>query len=234
MSVRLQCVLLIAIASVSLAFGQGTAPCKVHDPELQGSYSGGCRNGWADGDGEAAGTAHYEGGFRAGRKQGRGVKQWPSGDRYEGEFVGDHRDGSGTYTWGRHTAWAGERYTGNYRNGRRHGFGVYEWPDGDRYAGDWNNDVIAGPPAEKAHARSRAHVEHASVVAIAGNRVCRRVTSGIATQTWVRGTVTAVKGDHIAVRNDGALDPLLSMPAGVQGLSSGVVWDAVGSWTACE
>ena len=205
----------------------------MHDTELQGSYSGGCKHGWAEGDGEAAGIAHYQGRFLAGRKHGRGIKQWPSGDRYEGEFIDDRREGSGSYTWGRQTPWAGEKYSGNFKNGHRHGLGTYEWPDGDRYAGDWNNDVMTGQPTAKGFARSRAFVEHASAVAIVGNRVCRRMTSGIATQAWVRGTVTAVKGDRIAVRVDGALNAR-TVPPVMHGASSGVVWEAVGSWTACE
>jgi hypothetical protein len=43
------------------------------------------------------------------------VKRWPNGDRYEGGFVDDQKEGRGTYVWGR-GAWRGERYEGEYAN----------------------------------------------------------------------------------------------------------------------
>ena len=51
--------------------------CRVLDPELQGSYKGGCNAGLAEGYGEARGSAEYRGGFSAGRKHGNGIKIWP-------------------------------------------------------------------------------------------------------------------------------------------------------------
>ena len=47
------------------------SPCKVQDPELQGTYRGTCANGAAEGTGEAWGIAYYRGEFKAGRKQDR-------------------------------------------------------------------------------------------------------------------------------------------------------------------
>src|SRR5688500_16617172 len=56
------------------------SPCRVLDPELQGSYRGPCVNGLAEGEGAASGAAEYRGSFRGGRKHGHGVKTWPNGD----------------------------------------------------------------------------------------------------------------------------------------------------------
>ena len=67
---------LIAILPIS-AFGQ----CRVLDPELQGSYTGGCANGLAEGEGMASGSAQYSGGFQQGKKHGKGAKTWANGDR---------------------------------------------------------------------------------------------------------------------------------------------------------
>src|SRR3989442_13667168 len=75
--------------------------CGVIDPELRGSYAGPCVNGLAEGQGTASGTAEYRGGVKAGRKNGKGAKTWPNGDRYEGEFVEDRKEGVGAYTGGR-------------------------------------------------------------------------------------------------------------------------------------
>jgi hypothetical protein len=222
----------IALAAVPPVLAQGEVRCKVHDPELQGGYAGGCKDGFAEGVGEATGLAHYKGEFKAGRKHGRGVKQWPSGNRYEGDFVTDTRDGKGSYTWGRGTQWAGERYTGDYRNDRRHGHGIYEWPDGERYTGPWENDAITGRPSARMYARSRAYMEHAAAVAIPGIKVCKSVTLGITTQDWIRGTVTEVTGQQITVRIDAAGNA--QHLASGQPLKAGdVIRDALLFWTPC-
>lgn len=222
----------IVLAYAAMACGQTVEKCNVHDPELQGSYAGGCKDGLAQGYGEAIGTAHYKGEFKAGRKHGRGLKTWPSGDRYDGDFANDSKDGNGAYTWGRSSAWVGEKYTGSYRNDRRHGLGVYEWPDGDRYTGLWENDFIVGQPTSRMYARSRAYVEHAAAVAKPGNKICKSVTIGIGTQEWVRGTVTEVSDDKIAVRIDdsGHFQHLIS---GIPINRGDVVWDALQFWIPC-
>src|SRR6185436_11644783 len=95
--------LLLALVSPVLAQN-----CKVLDPELQESYAGPCVDGLAEG---------------------KGIKSWPNGDRYEGEFAADHKDGFGTYQWGE-GPWKGERYEGSFAQDRRQGYGMYWWPGG--------------------------------------------------------------------------------------------------------
>jgi len=187
--------LLILVSTCVLA-----QPCRVLDPELQKTYAGPCADGLAEGEGYAAGAAEYRGGFRAGRKHGKGVKTWANGDRYEGEFVADARHGTGRYTWGR-GPWAGERYEGGYANDRRHGFGTYRWQTGDVYAGPWENDVATGPPTPMMQARARFEEEARRAVAKEGTRVCRELPVGIGAWEWVRGTVVGVS-EKIAVRID--------------------------------
>ena len=51
---------------VLLALPALAQECRVLDPELQGSYTGPCVNGLAEGRGAASGLATYEGEFRAG------------------------------------------------------------------------------------------------------------------------------------------------------------------------
>ena len=195
--------LLLAISTWCAA--QAGTPCKVVDPELQGSYTGGCVDGYAQGRGEARGTASYIGDFERGRKHGRGVKTWPAtGDRYEGEFVDDRKQGTGMYLWGARSAAAGERYTGGYLADMRHGDGVYEWPNGERYAGPWDNDRPTGAPTKGMIARARALAERAAAVATAGTHVCRDVQVGVAIRDTIRGTVVAREGDALRVRIDDA------------------------------
>lgn len=226
------CLIWTLLAYAAMVFSQTPEKCTVHDPELRGSYVGSCVDGLAHGYGEATGTAHYKGEFKAGRKYGKGVKTWPSGDRYDGEFINDSKDGAGAYTWGQGSVWAGEKYIGSYRHDRRHGLGVYEWPDGDRYTGPWQNDVISGQPTPKMYTRSRAYTEHAVAVATPGNKICRNMTVGIGTHDWVRGTVSGVRDGKIAVRIDdsGNFQHLI---AGMPIKKGEVVWDAVQFWIPC-
>jgi hypothetical protein len=219
------CLLLLALAAPA-ALAQ---TCKVLDPELQASYSGPCVNGFAEGEGIASGSAEYRGGFRAGRKHGKGVKTWASGDRYEGDFIEDRREGQGTYVWGR-GAWQGERYEGAYLADRRHGYGVYRWPTGDIYKGPWEGDRPVGPGTEPGtemmHARAKWAAEALAAVARKGQRVCREMPIGIGGRDWVRGEVVDIEGEHVGVRVD---DP----GAHAHYPKGEVVWDLARAWTPC-
>jgi hypothetical protein len=256
----------------------GQTACRVLDPELAGIYQGGCKDGLAEGYGEAKGQAEYRGDFHAGRKhgkgvktwtsrdryegefaedrkqgkgvktwpsgdryegefaedrkQGKGVKTWPSGDRYEGEFVEDRKQGTGRYNWGASGPSAGESYTGAYVDDLRHGYGVYEWPSGDRYAGPWANDAITGLPTPKMVARARAKAEALAAVAKPGVKVCRALLVGIAVRDWIRGEVTAVEADMIAVRIDdpGRQPHVIDNQPLVKGMT---VRSAAEEWTPC-
>ena len=201
------------------------AQCRVLDPELQSSYSGPCVNGLAEGRGVAAGSATYEGEFKAGRKHGRGVKTWPSGDRYEGEFAEDQKHGQGVYTWGR-GPWQGERYEGSYVADKREGFGVYRWPWGDAYRGLWKADAFIGPPTEMMHARGKFQLEAAAAVAKVETKVCRELEVGIGQRDWLRGMVVETKGDKVGVRIDDA-------GAYGQARVGEVRWDAATAWVPC-
>lgn len=180
-------------------FSAWAQPCKVLDPELNARYVGGCRNGLANGKGQAYGTSTYVGGFKEGMKDGYGVKIWPWGDRYEGEFKNDRRNGKGTYTWGTGTRWAGERYEGEYKNDLRHGWGVYQWPNGDRYEGRWQNDQRMGYSVMETR-RIEAAAALAKAMGVPGTTVCTRWTSGIGNVEQMKGTVRGVKGIRIEVQ----------------------------------
>lgn len=226
--------LLSALVAVALfPLGAGAQPaCRVLDPELAATYQGGCKDGLAEGYGEARGTAEYRGDFHAGRKHGKGVKAWPSGERYEGEFVEDRKEGSGKYTWSPRGPSAGESYSGAYLNDLRHGHGVYEWPSGDRYAGPWANDAITGMPTRAMIARARAKTETLAAVAQPGVRVCRALLVGIAVRDWIRGEVIAVEADRIQVRID---DPG-RQPHLIDGrplAKDMTFWSAAAEWTPC-
>ena len=174
------------------------ADCKVADPELQGFYEGGCKNGLAHGDGVAKGTAEYRGEFYKGMKEGKGVKTWPWGDRYEGGFLDDRRSGKGMYVWGEASPWAGERYVGDYVADQRHGQGVYYWPNGDRMEGLWKEDRRYGYSAMELRRQAAAKVRTEALKA--GTQVCSWAKAGIAYQVLRVGTIETLEDNALQVR----------------------------------
>ena len=207
------------------------ADCKLFDPELQGTYSGPCVNGLAQGYGIATGIAEYRGDFKAGKKDGQGVKTWPNGDRYEGGFVDDRKQGTGKYTWGR-GPWQGQSYEGTYLEDRRNGFGTYRWPTGDVYSGPWKDDVPIGAPTPMMLAQRKFREESLKAVAKVGQKVCRAMPVGIARHEWVRGEVIKVENERVAVRIDepGTFGEAIG---GAELKKNEVIWDEPYGWTPC-
>lgn len=173
------------------------AECRVADPELQGTYEGGCSNGLADGYGIARGEAEYEGEFRKGLKHGQGVKTWSWGDRYEGGFRDDRRHGKGVYVWGAQSPWAGERFEGDYVADKREGRGVYYWPTGDRFEGQWKADRRYGYSAMEIRRQAAAKARAEALTA--GTRVCSWGKIGIAHSVLRVGQVKAVGENSLEV-----------------------------------
>ena len=75
--------------------------------------------------------------IRSGRPHGRGFITWPSGDRYEGDFVNGKRTGRGTYTWP-----SGNRYEGEWRNNKRTGWGKFAYASGGYDEGEWRDGEL--------------------------------------------------------------------------------------------
>ena len=72
--------------------------CKVLKPGIDSIYTGGCKQGLADGRGEAYGIDQYIGEFRKGLPDGAGTYTWNTGEKYEGEWKKGLRNGTGKYT----------------------------------------------------------------------------------------------------------------------------------------
>jgi hypothetical protein len=73
--------------------------CQVLVEQLKGSYEGGCKNGLAQGKGEAKGIDTYSGYFKKGYPNGDGRYAWSTGEIYEGEWKMGAREGLGKYTY---------------------------------------------------------------------------------------------------------------------------------------
>jgi hypothetical protein len=146
--------------------------CKVWNPYPQPheaiSWSGTCKNGFAQGSGilqwsqSGKPAGRYEGEYRDGKvnvrgaftapdgsryvgewrdnqRNGEGEQSWPNGDRYQGEYKDDKFDGLGTYTWD-----DGSRYVGEWQQNRQNGRGAQTWPDGSHYEGEYRDDKAHG------------------------------------------------------------------------------------------
>jgi hypothetical protein len=207
------------------------AQCQVADPELQGSYEGDCKNGLAHGYGVAKGSAEYQGEFRKGLKDGKGVKTWAWGDRYEGGFLNDRRHGKGMYVWGAASPWAGERYVGDYVADQREGHGTYYWPNGDRFEGVWKDDRRYGYSAMELRRQAAGAVRTEAMKA--GTQVCSWGQTGIAYKVLRVGTVETLEANVLEVR----LTRLEGVPQAVSGnsLTPGMLLKSVPvDWTPCS
>jgi len=70
--------------------------CKVLLPDIDSAYVGKCKNGLADGQGEAWGKFHYKGKFEGGYPHGEGRAEYPDGTVYVGGWKKGQKHGKGT------------------------------------------------------------------------------------------------------------------------------------------
>ena len=83
----------------SSAYGQSN--CRVLMPSIAASYIGSCKQGLADGKGEASGVDKYTGEFKKGLPDGEGTYFWQGGDVYNGEWKKGLRNGKGEFKFTR-------------------------------------------------------------------------------------------------------------------------------------
>ncbi len=207
------------------------AECEVVDPDLaQGTYSGGCKNGLADGYGEVSGASSYRGDFQAGKKHGKGIKVMPNGDLYVGDFDDDYRHGKGTYIWGARTPWAGDRYEGEYHRDKRQGWGAFQWNSGDRYEGPWQNDLRMGPSVMELRRAQAAEAAAKSVKV--GIQVCAEARLGLVNRQRLRGKVENRTGESVQVRILD-VDGGIASYRGIMVKAGDLMADAATNWQIC-
>lgn len=69
--------------------------CKVLMPTIGDSYTGSCKQGLADGKGEASGADRYVGEFKKGLPDGDGSYFWQTGEVYHGQWKKGMKEGKG-------------------------------------------------------------------------------------------------------------------------------------------
>jgi len=95
--------------------------CKVKSKNLEGKYTGECKNGFANGKGEASGYQHYVGAFTNGWPDGKGVYNYSDSVYYSGKFQDGIREGKGEMHYLRKGMpdsivkgyWSGDEYRGD-------------------------------------------------------------------------------------------------------------------------
>jgi len=118
--------------------------CKLEgEPDLPRAsvrWSGACRQGHAEGQGEMQLLADgvlvlsYKGGMSRGRFSGPGVLQVQNENRYEGDFVDGLMQGAGRVTHA-----DGTTGSGNFVSEKLSGACMFPWVSGDRYDGQCTN-----------------------------------------------------------------------------------------------
>ncbi|HWQ37040.1 MAG TPA: hypothetical protein VNM24_00310 [Burkholderiales bacterium] len=121
--------------------------CQIYNPNPQREetvrWSGGCANGFAEGEGVLEWYVggrleeRYEGSMRAGWAEGIGTFTSRQGFRYKGEWKRSQQDGQGVSQ-----SPDGSVYDGQWRAGKPHGWGIYRTPDGQTVEGEWENGEI--------------------------------------------------------------------------------------------
>lgn len=107
----------------------------------------------------------YQGGWLGGRFHGQGVRIFPDGARYEGEYAEGKPHGIGCLVYSQLSAYVkkfdgrweagqcrdgtesymdGTEYSGEMLDGMRHGRGEMVWLSGDTYKGEWRKGVMSG------------------------------------------------------------------------------------------
>jgi hypothetical protein len=119
-----------------------TRGCKVANPfpRLGESitWSGGCKDGFANGDGvlqwlvQGKPDDRYEGTLERGWAEGKGVLTKADGAKYVGEWKQSMQSGAGRLEWP-----DGSWYDGQWKGGKPHGQGQYRRPDGKLFVGEW-------------------------------------------------------------------------------------------------
>lgn len=124
--------------------------CKLWNPHPRPNesvtWTGECRDGYADGPGVAQWQKdgkpanEIDGSYVRGSANGKAVVIAPNGARYEGDLVQGELNGKGILTGP-----DGARYEGYFVHGIREGQGTQVFSDGSRYDGAWENDKPTNP-----------------------------------------------------------------------------------------
>ena len=109
-----------------------------------GVYTGEVKDGIPEGRGKLIYGGKYqgdsyEGDFRKGEPNGKGIYCHSNGNIYEGSFRNDKAYGKGIFYYKN-----GDRYEGDFIDDNREGKGIYYFANNDRMMGDYHNNMPIG------------------------------------------------------------------------------------------
>ena len=87
--------ILVSFVMACMATNSMAQDCKVLVKSLEGKYTGDCKSNKANGRGKAVGTDTYEGDFKSGYPEGKGLYVWQNKDWYDGNWKNGMREGEG-------------------------------------------------------------------------------------------------------------------------------------------
>jgi hypothetical protein len=119
-----QRIYVLMIITFTMVANVSAQDCVVTKEELKGTYSGDCKKGKADGKGKAIGKDSYEGEFKGGTPEGKGLYTWSNGNEYRGEFQKGLKEGKGVLVLKRENKgdsilegyWKKDTYVGKYEH----------------------------------------------------------------------------------------------------------------------
>ena len=78
-----------------------------------------------------------DGGYtdKEGKKQGKFILEFSSGNKYVGKLKDGKIHGQGIFTWA-----DGDKYVGEYKDGKFHGQGTYTFASGNKNVGEWQTE----------------------------------------------------------------------------------------------
>jgi hypothetical protein len=106
-------------------------------------WFGQCRDGYANGTGtlnvfyKSRPAGWYSGPMVAGKAEGRGIRSYPDGQRYEGDWRDGRRNGQGTVKWPN-----GTTYVGGFKDDKASGTGTLTDETGAAYTGTWMSGCL--------------------------------------------------------------------------------------------
>ncbi len=103
-------------------------------PPCNGNFSGPCFGTYEYPSGDK-----YLGQYRDGKRNGQGTFTFANGEKYLGQWKDDKYSGQGTFT---HTS--GEIYVGQWKDNKKNGQGISTFADGRKYLGQLKDDKYDG------------------------------------------------------------------------------------------
>lgn len=131
-----------------------------------------------------------------GKKEGRGVFEWPEGSKYVGEFFDNEIEGWGRYDWP-----DGRVYCGQWLDNKMHGYGWFFWFNGQIYRGQYDQvgSILILPSnlhcfLKSYRTRKKAGVNFCGLIrrcTVAGGRLENKAVSPVSDRRKVKNAVVS-------------------------------------------